>query len=84
MSVFSKRNLPVTLAATGIALNVIDTATQTEGTAEGGVVFGPSGILTPIDSAIPTIRIPGTEIPMNTAGWLVVIGVLLWLWMKLR
>jgi hypothetical protein len=66
-----------TLIAIGLALQVLDLATSKNGT--GGVVFGDSGFLKPVDDKIPKLTLFRTNagaVQTNMAFWLIVAGVL--------
>jgi hypothetical protein len=67
MKWFTMSNLPVTLLVIGLALNGIDVAMD-------GVLFGSQGKLKGLNDALPQTTIPGTEIPINLGGWLVIVG----------
>lgn len=70
----------VTLA--GIAVKVADAVTDQSSDRSGGVFFGPDGLTSSIDAALPKAKVPGTEISLiNTSDWLIAIGAV-WLAIK--
>jgi hypothetical protein len=71
---FTQANLPVTLIVIGLILNGIDTVTDQK-------VFGPNGWLAPVNDPLPDVNVPGTSLPINLGGWLVITGAI-WLLVK--
>jgi len=73
-------NFGLTLMAIGVGAQAIDVITAKDG--QGGVLFGPSGILTPIDSKVPKWTFPWVNVPTNIAFWLILVGLVIWLWKR--
>lgn len=76
---FSMNNLPVTLIAVGLGLNIIELATtpNTSG-ATGGVLFGSTGKLKGLNDSLPAVKLPGMDKNLNIGGWLILIGAAWW------
>lgn len=66
----------VTLVGIGLAAQIVDVLT-TKGT-EGGVLFGPGGILRPVDEKIPKVTL-FAGVQTNIAFWLIVLGAIIWI-----
>lgn len=74
-----KFGTPEWLIFIGISLNLVEYFTtkkvlEVEGeVSHGGILFGTSGILTPINAKLPAV--PLGPLPANIATWLAVIGL---------
>lgn len=68
---FSKKNLPILLAATGAFVNIADAFTA-EGDPGKGFFYGSSGVLRPLNQYLP----------INLGLLLILSGLALWLWRK--
>lgn len=79
---FSMGKLPMTLIVVGLGLNVVEIATTpaTSG-ASGGKLFGTTGILKSVNGMLPAMNLPGSAMPINIGGWMVIIGVV---WLIIR
>jgi len=60
------------LIVAGLGLNLVEYFTRKDTT--GGVIFGSSGILTPINSKMP--QLPLGRLPANIATWLLLAGLI--------
>lgn len=67
----NKAHLGLTIAGAGLGLLLVDKFTTATG-ATGGVIYGPTGVLTPVV----------TKVPIDPTILLVGAGLALWVWAK--
>ncbi len=68
------------LLAIGLGLQAVDVFTAKG--ASGGAIFGDAGILSPIDRKVPKVVVPWVGVETNLASWLILLGVIVWLWKR--